>query len=426
MAKPLKRLNVLGSEYDLPEGGGAGLGTPVKDGRINDGVQMMQAPCVGEVTSGKVITADERLTGCAAKYEMSDGGTVEIGALDGGYALTAYSAAPSGAKRIGVYDAAGQWIGQIPLGVLAIPAGEKKFSFGMLSDVHVDEGIGGANFKKAMTYFAGDTEVRFVCVSGDLVDSSGNYPARWGIYGSILKECGFSVPAGPQTMSDEPLYTTDTISANAVPGTAEGKRVYAISGNHEMRYLDYVDGNVATFTGLPLWREVEYGDDVFILLGCRCCYTAKNPNFQFVTEEDKLKIQSIFERNRNKRTFVLHHVRPVKLTNSFDRRHIPIEFWRHYENAVVFHGHAHASFEKQPSSCTTSDGFKSVHVPACVDHAQGYIVDVYDSGIHLRGIKFTDDGIEPVPIGTYWLDTTLTQIGAGTCPETEWVVGEGG
>ena len=40
------------------------------------------------------------------------------------------------AKQIGIYNDKGSRVGHIPLGNLAIPSGNKLYSFGALSDVH--------------------------------------------------------------------------------------------------------------------------------------------------------------------------------------------------------------------------------------------------------------------------------------------------
>jgi hypothetical protein len=91
--------------------------------------------------------------------------------------------APIGAKAIGVYKDDIK-IGEIPLGHLShFPMGEKLYSFGMVSDIHMtgDSQVGtklkdgngyitdGYYFRKALEFFhiAG---CDFVCVSGDMTD----------------------------------------------------------------------------------------------------------------------------------------------------------------------------------------------------------------------------------------------------------------
>ena len=67
---------------------------------------------------------------------------------------------------------------------------------------------------------------------------------------------------------------------------------------------------------------------------------------------------------------------------------------------------------------TERNGFKSVHIPSLAtprdidfdnnksvddpNASEGYIVDVYPDGIHLRGWDFIANA--PVPLGTLWID----------------------
>ena len=44
--------------------------------------------------------------------------------------------------------------------------------------------------------------------------------------------------------------------------------------------------------------------------------------------------------------------------------------------------------------------------------SEGYLVDVYENGILLRGRDFAKG--EWMPIATYWIDTTLQTVEAGT------------
>ena len=105
---------------------------------------------------------------------------------------------------------------------------------------------------------------------------------------------------------------------------------------------------------------------------------------------------------------------------------------QHYKNVTLFHGHSHLKFELQriDDKANYSDalGFRSVHIPSLAvprDDAnddgtyenvyadsEGYVIDVYENGIHLRGRDFVKG--EFLPIASYWLDTTLQTIPAGT------------
>ena len=45
-------------------------------------------------------------------------------------------------------------------------------------------------------------------------------------------------------------------------------------------------------------------------------------------------------------------------------------------------------------------------------HKKGYVMDVYENGVHLRGRDFVKGAF--LPIASYWLDTTLQTVAAGT------------
>jgi hypothetical protein len=104
----------------------------------------------------------------------------------------------------------------------------------------------------------------------------------------------------------------------------------------------------------------------------------------------------------------------------------------HYKNVVFFHGHSHLRFYLQEldkmANYDKIRGTHSIHIPSIaapredVDgdgvadqvyaESEGYVVDVYENGIHLRGRDFVKG--EFLPIASYWLDTTLQTVAAGT------------
>ena len=95
-----------------------------------------------------------------------------------------------------------------------------------------------------------------------------------------------------------------------------------------------------------------------------------------------------------------------------------------YPNVIFFHGHSHLRFELQEederANYDHNFGCHSVHIPSLASpregnnantgwvnvfaESEGYIVDVYENGIHLRGRDFVKG--EFLPIASYWLDTT--------------------
>jgi hypothetical protein len=83
-----------------------------------------------------------------------------------------------------------------------------------------------------------------------------------------------------------------------------------------------------------------------------------------------------------------------------------------------------------------AEGYRSVHIPSVSvprdivdgemvearEGSEGYVVDVYEYGIHLRGRDFVNERF--LPIASYWIDTQLRDIQAGTWPETAGLMAE--
>ena len=73
-------------------------------------------------------------------------------------------------------------------------------------------------------------------------------------------------------------------------------------------------------------------------------------------------------------------------------------------------------------------GIHSIHIPSLAvprddpdgdrvydtmyQESEGYVVNVYENGIHLQGRDFIRDKF--LPIASYWLDTTLKIVEANT------------
>jgi hypothetical protein len=106
---------------------------------------------------------------------------------------------------------------------------------------------------------------------------------------------------------------------------------------------------------------------------------------------------------------------------------------RHYKNTIFFHGHSHLKFDLQHYSTLANIdkvfGCWSVHIPSITvprstdsvvnparvelyAESEGYVVDVYPDGIHLRGRDFIKGEFLALP--SYWLDTTLQTVEAKT------------
>lgn len=309
-----------------------------------------------------------------------------------------------GTRRIGIYDSNGNRVGFIPLGNLApTNMGQKLYSFGALSDVHIVYQTAASDFQKALTYLNKKEDVVFTCICGDLTDN------------------------GTSEQLSQYKAVVDVYSPNTP--------VYAMPGNHE-DYASVCKDYLETYTGKPLYYSFEHGNDVFLMCGC---YSWSNDGI--FTEEYLQWVYETLEANRNKRCFIFEHVMPWGDSGnpgglySFDmfsgtKGSIFQSLLKHYKNTVLFHGHSHTKFYLQEvdekANYSNALGYRSVHIPSLAvprdivgsslsniyADSEGYVVDVYQNGIHLRGRDFVKE--EFLPIASYWLDTTLQTIPAGT------------
>ena len=328
----------------------------------------------------------------------------------------------SGVRRIGIYDSNGNRVGQIPLGSLTPPTiGQKKYSIGVMSDVHVNFWTGAEVFRNALDYFKNYNPVDMICIAGDLATNGTD--ADLSQYKTIVDECAPDIP------------------------------IYVSAGNHDCYDAsnnpmgeELTSAAMLKYTGNPLYYSFEYGDDVYIFVGI----CTKAP---FTVAEMQWLYETL-ERYRNKRCFLFQHTfldiscgrafgNYPPFVNDSKIESIFKGLLSHYHNIIWFHGHSHTKFHGQElgqiagraANYDNVFGCHSVHIPSLthpktdVDldgsveavevDSECYVVDVYENGIHLRGISSNDHykGIlngKFLPIASYWLDTTLQEIPANS------------
>lgn len=329
--------------------------------------------------------------------------------------------APPGAKRIVALDSSGKTACTIPLGGLTPPKEEPLYSFGLISDIHlypIAEVVWHPHTKlgNALTFF----------------ESQG---------------CAFAAHCGDFTQTGLTLDSADTgldtrqfeqyqsiCAAHSIP-------VYAVCGNHEsITNKDaYAMKNqrelLLQYTGNDLYFTVEYEGDLFIFVG--------QPNWNVVMDDAEFSwLKETLESNTNKRCFVFIHAyieedsgdpMDYRENSIFEnwgetKKQAFMDLMASHKNAVLFHGHSHTMLECQQydktANYTERNGFKSVHVPSLslpryldfetekaledANASEGYIVDVYPDGFHLRGWDFI--GNAPSPLGTMWLDVPAGEV----------------
>lgn len=330
-----------------------------------------------------------------------------------------------GAHVIEIRNPSGEYIGGCLLGNLSIPTkGEKLYSFLALADSHlagsdIVNGDSYVDLKRALA-FGRDNGAAFACVCGDVVDLGTN---EWYYQQAKIIRDGYSIP------------------------------VYYITGNHEAFPINTIDNANIDYVksyytpssvgvdSHPLYYSFTYGDDIFIMLGE---YSSGQTTLFADGELDFLETTL----DANKRNFVFFHPfsyddgdsgLPYKEFYTFDLlgtdpaggKERFLKLLKKNSKTIWFHGHSHANFELQRMTKNTiySDacGYKSVHIPSITKpktatesdkiagnagvtveaESQGYMVDVYKDGIHLRGYDFAMERY--LPIASYWIPTgTIT------------------
>lgn len=201
-----------------------------------------------------------------------------------------------------------------------------------------------------------------------------------------------------------------------------------------------VEGTVAAISNggniqLPLESAtLNNVNDVFIMFG------QPTPTANSTWDDQITWLENTLEANKDKRCFVFEHLtlsydsgNPENVHNaywgSFENR--LVNMLSEYKNVILFHGHSHMQFQEQMkvtySNYSTKRGFKSIHIPSSsytrymtdkngdgiwnagdkeniFDGAQGYICDVYENYIVLKGYDFQINDF--VPIAQYCISTT--------------------
>lgn len=209
--------------------------------------------------------------------------------------------------------------------------------------------------------------------------------------------------------------------------------IYAVSGNHDQPVPTYIDKYIEC-TGHDIRYTVEHDGDVFIFMGQPKVSTlyvdgSTTPVPELAWLENQLST------NADKRCFVFFH--PYIVGDSGDTLganpndllpetgYVPNLIKNaliNHGRAVLFHGHAHFMPMMQEldvlTNFTDKNGFPSMHVPSLGwaayigddgsmikddSEGYGYLVDVYDDCIYLRGRDFARN--EWSGIGTFKIQT---------------------
>lgn len=334
--------------------------------------------------------------------------------------LNTLNVAPAEAKKIiAVKQSTSEKVDEIAINTdLSISSknlGNKLYSVGLLSDIHIDgngdgdnsdSGDSVADFQRALEYFNNTENVGFIAVCGDITYYG--YEADYTKFNELVTQ-----------------YSPNTV-------------VKTIRGNHECYEngeSNLNDSNTQYQTNIgSLCYEFVYNNDVYLFVGM-----AQESKSNPLNADEITFLKTKLASYRNQRVFLFMHyyygetgnINSIsthgQISDTAGTGKQFIDLIKHYKNVIYFNGHTHLDFRLQKygananiqkrtdtmchrvhiSSCskprTSTDGTSS---SATVDFegSQGYVMDVYENAIILRGRDFREGKF--LPIANYCLDTT--------------------
>lgn len=292
----------------------------------------------------------------------------------------------------------------IPGGVSTSSFGNKVYSFGVLSDIHLRWGAGGPgtsnyNFRNGIDDFnraipaLKNLGVDFVCIAGDVG------------YDSKVEELQ--------------LYKT---AIDAYPDI----EFYATTGNHDWSHTDAI---WEQYVGHPRNHEFVHDGDVFLFMGVNQSSSSAelaNPYGSHLTW-----LKERFARYQGARIFVFMHYPITGYAGLRDGTYYGFSAASTEDdellnaalatkNVVIFGGHTHYKFDCEATYDTINvfnfnhKKVSLVHVPSSAyprnashseepDLSEGYVVEVYEKGIIMRGVDLVTG--EYMPAYEYALTT---------------------
>ena len=310
---------------------------------------------------------------------------------------------------------------------LSLSLGDKLYSVGLLSDIHIDGNGDGNNsdsgnsqsdFINALQYF-NTKSVDFICIDGDITYYG--YDADYKAYKTLVNTYSNNIP------------------------------IKAVRGNHEC-YVNgsnnYDGGNTKFQENVnDLYYEYIYNNDVYLF----CGMYGESTSTPF-SDEELTWLSNKLKEHKNKRVFLFVHYYygDVGNLNHIVSIHKPISnqtfinLITKYKNITYFSGHTHLCFNTQQHGKynnikSSGDICNRVHIPSCsyprksVDGtegsyknygagSEGYLMEVYENGILLKGINFETNKF--LPIASYYLNTPIEISGeevSSSTMATEWL-----
>lgn len=282
----------------------------------------------------------------------------------------------------------------------------KLYSIGLLSDIHIDvtndQSNSVSDFQNALSRFKTEN-VTAICCTGD------------------------TVVDGTQAEVEKFI---EVKNSTTIP-------MYIARGNHDCRDYSVANWNLVEPNGQ--YFEKEIGGDIYIFMGMK----AESYNLDLFSTDQLNWLEERLKKYENRRVFLFEHVfveptgnvhnlYPYSSMGNVDGQ--PGKIFRNlmakYRNVILFTGHSHLEFQLQRLSddANCSERTKSlchrVHIPSCAKprandvstedvkgntytnygSSEGYVMDVYQDYIILKGINFVDN--KYLPLAQYRINTT--------------------
>ena len=324
------------------------------------------------------------------------------------YEFTYHNAIPENATKI-VAIRDGEVVSTVDIPEHKIISDTKRFCFGALSDIHVDgdgtdDSLSTSDLPKVIRYFEENDAVA-ICNSGDITNDGNDYDV----------EALLSIMA----TTDIPFYTAR--------GNHDNEQ--ECSGLDNDLYLS-IEPNGNLFTKM-------INDEVFIFCGIVSSKAGSNSIF---TQNQISELVTLLETYKNRRVFLFEHVFIGETCNIYGLYNysgmstsgnagVFRKLMSTYRNVILFTGHSHLDFHLQRlgehanAAVRSDDLCHRVHIPSASRPRRndestedisdntytynagglGYLVDVYDDFIILKGIDIVKDKI--LPYATYRIDT---------------------
>ena len=334
--------------------------------------------------------------------------------------LIAENIKPSNAEKLVVFDGDTKICDVDISKMLPSNLGNKLYSFGFVSDMHInitDGYVNSTRFDNALSYFE-SKGCSFCCHSGDITTIGLWYPI------SETDRTSYYYPY--QFEEFQKVCQKHSIPVHGCTGNHESYNGYAISNTSRLdtygadptleintlaKYEEY--------TGHGLVYTFEQNNDVFV-------FVSQSVGERPMSDEHLQWLYETLEENRNKRCFVFIHpyVSSESSGNPLGLHGIPtFSYWgttkttafinlmAHYKNTMLFHGHSHVRPEVQLTvkhvNYSDALGFRDFSIPSSsnsrtVTETDGvkklkndgsafcYLADVYRNSIVLKAYNIVE------------------------------------